>query len=166
MPRDLGPTASAGVAQTNAAAANSGETANSLYSMAQPAIQNQLNPNAQTRASLTQLPMQAANSAFGAAQQNAAQRVAKTNNSAGYSNLSDKLAMDKGKADSTAALEGQQAIQGLQNEGVKNASNLYGINQETMAKLYGIGPEWINSQANLNKSKQFSVKTPLGGFTT
>jgi hypothetical protein len=123
-------------AGAKAAAQNSGTQAGAAFGMDMPAIQNQLNPNAATRSALTQVPIDAANSAFGAAQANDTNRVARTRNSAGYGATEDRLAMDKAKADSAAALQGQNAIQNLQNEGVKNAGQLFGVADSTIAPLY------------------------------
>ena len=125
----------------DAAAKGAAATGSSVFGMLQPGIQNQLNPSATTVNALTQLPTEAANANFATAQQNATDRMARTNNSAGYAGMADKLAMDKAKAGSAAALQGQNAVLGLQNTGVKNASDVYGIAQKTMADLYGAGTD-------------------------
>ena len=126
---------------TNAAAGGQGANAGQIFGTDWAAIQNQMNPSAKTTEAFTQLPMDAANSAFAGAQQSAQQRMAKTNNSAGYGALADKLARGKATADSTAALQGTEALQNLQNEGIKNAGNLFGTSEDTMAKLYGISAD-------------------------
>ncbi len=126
---------------TNAVAAGQAGDAGQVFGTDWNAVQQQLNPSDATKAALTQTPMNAANAAFAAAQQNATNRVAKTNNSAGYGSQMDDLALKKAQADSAAALSGQNAILNLQNEGVKNAGGLFGTSEDTMAKLYGTSAE-------------------------
>ena len=100
-----------------------------------------MNPTDAVKSALTQIPMNAANAAVDAARDVAGRRVARTNNSAGYGSQMDDLALKKAQADSGAALSGQEAILNLQNEGVKNAGNLFGTSEDTMAKLYGTSAE-------------------------
>jgi hypothetical protein len=147
MARGQAQAADAQLGLTNQVAGQQGAQAQGILGVDMPAVMNQINPSATTRSAMTQLPTQGANAAFNARQQSNAQRVAKTNNSAGYGALSDKLAMDKGQADSTAALQGQTAITNLQNEGVKNAGNLFGVSTDTMAKMYGLGPSTLQARA-------------------
>lgn len=134
----MAPRGSSGqLATDNAAGTTAANNGQQVFGTDWSAIQGQLKPSTQTTQALTQLPMQAANSALAGVQQSAAQRVAKTNNSAGYTALADKLGRDKATADSNAALQGQEAIQNLKNEGIKNSNQLFGVNEDTMAKLYG-----------------------------
>ena len=106
--------------------------------------------------------MDAANSAFGVAQSNATNRLAKTNNSAGYGATQDRLAADKAKADSTAALQGQEAITNLQNEGVKNAGQLFGVADSTIAPLYNAAA--ANTNASWDWTKAFDPSQIAQGF--
>jgi hypothetical protein len=146
----------------NQVGANQNTMAQSMFSMAAPAIGNQINPNAATRNALTQLPTLAANAPFNAATQQATNRMARTNNSAGFGSTLDKLAMDKGKADSTAALQGQQAVQNLQNEGIKNASGFFGAADDTMAKIYANAPGILDARAKMGSpfSGSFGYNPP------
>ncbi len=147
MARGQAQAADAQLGLSNTVAGQQGGLASGVFGADWPAVQNQINPNGATRNALTQLPTQGANAAFNARQQAASQRVAKTNNSAGYGELSDKLAMDKGQADATAALQGQKAVTDLQGEGIKNAGNLFGVSTDAMAKMYGLGPGTLQARA-------------------
>lgn len=147
MARGQAQAADSALKTNNAAATTAANQGSQVLGMDMPAIQGQINPTPQTTAALTQLPVTAANSAFEAAKTNATNRMARTNNSAGYGDTIDKLAMDKAKAGSTAVLQGQNAIQNLKNEGIKNTGQLFGISQDTMAKLYGTQPGLISGRA-------------------
>lgn len=148
MARGQAQAADQAIATNNTQASAAGNQASQAFGMDMPAIQQQLNPTPQTTAALTQLPVTAANSAFEAAKTNATNRMARTNNSAGYGDTIDKLAMDKAKAGSNAVLQGQEAVQNLKNEGVKNLGGLFGISQDTMAKLYGTQPGLLQARAD------------------
>jgi hypothetical protein len=147
MARGQAAAADTAVGNVNAVAGQAGQTGAKIFGMDMPAIQQQINPSAATRAAFTQLPQRAAGSAFDAAKQSATSRMARTNNSAGFSELTDKLARDAAVAQSDAALKGTEAISNLQNEGIKNAGNLFGVSQDTMAKLYGTVPGLLEGRA-------------------
>lgn len=135
-----------------ASAANSGNQANQVFGTDWAAIQQQMNPSTKTTEALTQLPIDAANSALAGAQQSAQQRVARTNNSAGYTALADKFGRDKAQADSMAALQGQKSIQDLQNEGIKNAGNLFGVADKTQGDLYNAGSNAVGASYDWTKA--------------
>lgn len=139
--------ANAAIGNADVTATRAGNTAGQVFGVDWPAIQNQINPDSNTRAALTQLPQQAAGSAFDAAKQSATNRMARTRNTAGFSELTDKLARDAAAAQSTAALKGQEAVTNLENEGIKNAGNLFGVSEDTMAKLYGTVPGLLDARA-------------------
>lgn len=147
MARGQAAAANAAIGNADLTAGRSANTANQVFGVDWPAIQNQINPDAATRAALTQLPQQAAGSAFDAAKASATNRMARTRNTAGFSELTDKLARDAAAAQSTAALKGQEAVTNLQNEGIKNAGNLFGVSEDTMAKLYGTIPGLLQGRA-------------------
>lgn len=145
----MAPRGSSGQIQAdNGVAAGNATEASNVFGTDWGAIQNQINPSTATRQALTQLPMQSANSALAGAQQSAQQRVAKTNNSAGYTALADKFGRDKATADSTAVLQGSEAIQNLQNEGIKNAGNLFGVTSDTAAKMYNTASDLQGKNGN------------------
>ena len=137
-----------------ASAANSGQQANSVFGTDWAAVQNQMNPSAATKGALTQLPMDAANSAFGAAQGNATNRMARTNNSAGYGSQMDDLAQKKAQADAQATLQGQNSIQNLQNEGIKNAGQLFGVADSSQTNLYNAGSNAVGASYDWTKALQ------------
>jgi hypothetical protein len=147
MARGQAEAANAQLATTNDIGNKAGAQSQGVFGAAWPAIQNQLTPSATTQSALTQLPMRAAGAAFNAADQSAQNRMAKTNNSAGFTGGADKLARDKAAAMSTAGLQGQEAVQNLQNEGVKNATGMFGTSQDTMAKMYGMGAPTLQARA-------------------
>lgn len=166
MARGQAQAADRAVGNANLTATRAGDTANQVFGVDWPAIQNQINPDAATRNALTQLPQQAAGSAFDAAKQSATNRMARTRNSAGFSELTDKLARDAAAAQSTAALQGQKAITDLQSQGIKEAGNLFGVSEDTMAKLYGTIPGLLDARAKSPGWTQGfkDVATGIGSF--
>lgn len=147
MQRDQGQKADANLATTNAAATTAGNTANQVFGVEMPAINNQINPDPATRSAFTQEPINAVNSAYDTAASSATNRLAKTRNSAGFSGSMDRLARDRASSVSDATMKGTQAVAGLQQQGIQNASNLYGVNNDTMRSLYGLGPSTLNARA-------------------
>jgi hypothetical protein len=147
MAREQTQAANAAIGNADLTATRAGNQGNQVFGTDWSAIQGQINPSSATVNALTQLPQQAAGSAFDAAKTSATNRMARTRNTAGFSELTDKLARDSAAAQSTAALKGQEAVQNLENTGIENAGKLFGVSSDTMAKIYGTVPGLLDARA-------------------
>jgi hypothetical protein len=122
--------------------------------MVSPAVGEQLQHpgfDSRTENAIMGEGMGTATAAFDAADQNASNRVARTRNPAGYAELAGRLARDKATATSDAARKGRITVasnrQDQQQQGIENATNLYGIDSETMRALYDLGPSTLGARA-------------------
>lgn len=110
---------------------------------------------------VTQHSMEGINSAYDAASQNATNRVAQTNNSAGYGELQDKLAMDRGQQ--VASTAANNTIQ-EQQAGLAGLSGLYGMDANTLRAQLGLGPSYLGIAQNAASGQKNQVQ--LGPFGT
>lgn len=120
------------------------------------------------QSAITNNSMGALSSAFGALAQSAANRVAQTNNSAGYSNLLDDLARQQGQQTASLAQQNQLAFanQSKQDQltALQGLSGLYGVNSSLLGKTAGIPGQLLNTQASIANAPGFgtSFATSLG----
>ncbi|HZP33931.1 MAG TPA: hypothetical protein VFB23_11285 [Candidatus Acidoferrales bacterium] len=116
----------------------------------------------------------ALSSAFGALAQSAANRLARTRNSAGYGDLVDELARQQGRQTASVAQQNQFgfANQARQDQltALQGLAGLYGVNTSLLGRTLGIPGQLLGTQANLANAPGFgtaftqSLGRTLGGF--
>jgi predicted alpha/beta hydrolase len=153
----------------NQALSNQGQ---SLSNTAAGGYQNLLSNPGFTPAqqsAITNQSMGALSSAFGALAQSAANRVARTNNSAGYSALLDDLARQQGQQTASLAQQNQFgfANQAKQDQftALRGLSGLYGVNSSLLGRTLGIPSQLLNTRTQLANAPGFgtSFAQALGG---
>jgi hypothetical protein len=108
-------------------------------------------------------------SAFDSLQQSAQNRVARTGNSAGFSELTDDLARQKGIAEAGQAQQNQLAFTNTafqrQMAALQGLSGLFGVDSNLLGRTLGIPAELLNTRANASRSSGFfsSLGSTLGG---
>lgn len=108
-------------------------------------------------------------SAFDSLQQSAANRAARTRNSAGFADLEDDLARQKGIAEGNQAQQNQLAFANTafqrQLAALQGLSGLYGVDSNLLARGLGIPAELLNVRANSSRPSGFfsSLGSTLGG---
>ena len=159
------------LAQTNALNQQLLGQQQSLGNQIIPQYQNVLNNpgySAADKAAITGQSQGALASAFDALQQSAMNRMARTRNSAGFGELTDELAREKGREEAGVAQQNQinfsntafqrqlAALQGL--------SGLYGIDTNLLGRTLGIPAELLNTRANASRPSGFftSLGSSLG----
>lgn len=137
-----GPSKQAGLQNTVAGQNNT--NAQQLFGTEEPAVASMINnpgPNATQQAAIIGQDVQAANAPFASAADQATRTAGRTRNAAGLDVSLDSMARGKAAADANATQDAQLAI--LQNqqqqrqEGIQDASQLFGTSEGTMANLYG-----------------------------
>src|SRR5271154_4825977 len=95
-------------------------------------------------------------SAFDSLQQSAANRVARTGNSAGFSELTDDLARQKGIAEGNQAQQNQLAFSNTafqqQMAALQGLSGLYGVDSNLLGRTLGIPAQLLNVDANASRN--------------
>jgi hypothetical protein len=108
-------------------------------------------------------------SAFDSLQQAAANRAARTRNSAGFADLADDLARQKGIAEGNQAQQNQLAFTNTafqrQLSALQGLSGLFGVDSNLLARGLGIPAELLNVRANALRPSGFfsSLGSTLGG---
>jgi hypothetical protein len=111
----------------------------------------------------------ALSSAFGALAQSAANRTARTRNSAGYGDLLDELAREQGRQTASLAQQNQFgfANQAKQDQltALQGLSGLYGVNTSLLGRTLGIPSQLLNTRTNLANAPGFgsTFAQALGG---
>jgi hypothetical protein len=104
-------------------------------------------------------------SAFDSLQQSAANRVAATNNSAGFSELTDELARQKAIAEGNQAQQNQLAFANtaFQNQmsALQGLSGLYGVDSNLLGRTLGIPTQLLGVRASVSRPSGFF--SALGG---
>ena len=116
----------------------------------------------------------ALSSAFGALAQSAANRMARTRNSAGYGDLLDELAREQGRQTASVAQQNQFgfANQAKQDQlaALQGLSGLYGVNTSLLGRTLGIPSQLLGTRTNLASTPGFgtaftqSLGRTLGSF--
>jgi hypothetical protein len=112
----------------------------------------------------------ALSSAFGALAQSAANRMARTRNSAGYGDMLDELAREQGRQTASVAQQNQFgfANQAKQDQltALQGLSGLYGVNSSLLGRTLGIPGQLLGTQANLANAPGFgsTFAQALGGM--
>ena len=137
-----------------------------------PQFQNILNNpglSPADKAALTSQSQGAVASAFDSLQQSAANRAARTRNSAGFADLADDLARQKGIAEGNQAQQNQLAFTNTafqrQLTALQGLSGLFGVDSNLLARGLGIPAELLNVRANASRPSGFfsSLGSTVGG---
>ncbi len=122
-----------------------------------------------TKAAITGQSQGALASAFDSLQQSAMNRMARTGNSAGYADLTDELAREKGRQEASTAQQNQvnfanTAMQ-QQMSALQGLSGLYGVDTNLLGRTLGIPSQLLNVRANASRPSGFfsSLGSSLGG---
>jgi len=98
-------------------------------------------------------------SAFDSLQQSATNRAARTNNSAGFGDLTDELARQKGIAAGNQAQQNQLAFSYTafqrQMAALQGLSGLYGVDSNLLGRTLGIPSQLLSVRANASKPSGF-----------
>jgi len=122
-----------------------------------------------TKAAITGQSQGALASAFDSLQQSAMNRMARTGNSAGFADLTDELAREKGRQEASTAQQNQvnfanTAMQ-QQMAALQGLSGLYGVDSNLLGRALGIPAQLLNVRANASRPSGFftSMGSSLGG---
>jgi hypothetical protein len=122
-------------------------------------IANNPNLSPADQAAVTSQSQGSIASAFDSLQQSAANRVARTNNSAGFSELTDDLARQKGIAEGNQAQQNQLAFSNTafqrQMAALQGLSGLYGVDSNLLGRTLGISSQLLSVRANASKPSGF-----------
>jgi hypothetical protein len=147
---------------------NQQQLGNSLAPQFQ-SIANNPGLSAADKAAVTSQSQGALGSAFDALQQSAANRAARTRNSAGFADLTDNLARQKGIAEGNQAQQNQLAFSNTafqrQMAALQGLSGLFGVDTNLLGRTLGIPSELLNARANASRPSGFfsSLGSSLGG---
>lgn len=125
--------------------------------------------SAADKAAVTGQSQGALASAFDSLQQSAANRAARTRNSAGFADLTDDLARQKGIAEGNQAQQNQLAFTNTafqrQMAALQGLSGLFGVDTNLLGRTLGIPAELLNVRANASRPSGFftSLGSSLGG---
>jgi hypothetical protein len=125
--------------------------------------------SAADKAAVTSQSQGALSSAFDSLQQAAANRAARTRNSAGFADLEDDLARQKGIAEGNQAQQNQLAFTNTafqrQFAALQGLSGLFGVDSNLLARGLGIPAELLNVRANSSRPSGFfsSLGSTVGG---
>jgi hypothetical protein len=123
-----------------------------------------------TKAAITNQGTSAINNSFGAAQTGGQERVAATRNAAGSGAEQEALAKDRGQAMGANASGNQIAFGQQAKTDQMNALNAlgkqYSVDQDTMAKLYGLGPGTLSARAQGQNVVAGIAESALGAAGT
>lgn len=142
---------------------------NALGNSVIPAYQNMLaNPGytQAQQAAITGATQGSLASAFNALSQRAANQVARTNNSAGFSDTLDQLARSQAQQQSTASDQNQIAFannaQQQQARALQGLSGLYGVDANMLARTLGIPADLLNVRARVTPANADSLHLGFG----
>ena len=112
--------------------------------------------SAADKAAITGQSQGALASAFDSLQQSAANRAARTGNSAGFNELTDELARQKGIAEGNQAQQNQVNFSNTafqrQMAALQGLSGLYGVDTNLLGRTLGIPAELLNVRANASRN--------------
>jgi hypothetical protein len=142
-----------------------------LGSQAAAGYQNLLaNPGFSTaeKSAITNLSQSALSSAFNALAQNAANRVARTRNSAGYGELIDSLARTQGQDQANLAQQNQIAFGNAARSGTLAAlsglSGLYGTDTSLLGRALGIPAQLLDASVRNAQNNNSFLSSFGSGF--
>lgn len=112
------------------------------------------------KSAITNLSQSALSSAFNALAQNAANRAARTRNSAGYGELIDDLARRQGQQQANLAQQNQITFANAAHSDILSAlsglSGLYGTDTSLLGRAIGIPAQLLDARARASSGKAFS----------
>jgi len=139
------------LAQQNQLISQSNQQGGQDRSLLMPTIQNLLNSTGYTpqqQSDITQQSMGAANTAFDALRERAANRTAATNNTAGYGDLTAQLGREQAQTDASQAQQNQVtfANQQLKEQmaGLNALGQTYGVDTNLLGKAMGVPSELLS----------------------
>lgn len=140
-----------------------------LENLIAPAYQNILaNPGytQAQQAAITGATQGALASSFDALAQNAANRMARTRNSAGYADSLDRLARDRAQLQASSAQQGQIAFanRAQQNQltSLQGLSGLYGVDSSLLGRTLGIPAELLGVRQRADGTSSTSARIGFG----
>jgi hypothetical protein len=118
------------------------------------------------KSAITNQSMGALASAFAALASSAANRTARTRNSAGYGDLLDALAQEQGRQTASLAQQNQIAFAGRARQdqlaGLQGLSGLYGVDSSLLGRALGIPASLLSVRANASRSGTSGLDYLLG----
>lgn len=133
-----------------------------------PTITSLLNSQGYTpqqQSAITQQSLGAANTAFDALRQRAANHVAATNNTAGYADLTAQLGRQQAQTDASQAQQNQIAFANQQLKeqlaGLNALGQTYGIDTNLLGRAMGVPSELLNVR---QRASNGSSTSGLGGL--
>jgi hypothetical protein len=155
------------LAQQNQLISQSDQQGQQDRSLMMPTIQSLLTSTGYTpqqQSAITQQSMGAANTAFDALRQRAANRAAATNNSAGFGDLTAQLGREQAQTDASQAQQNQIAFanQALNEHlaGLSALGQTYGIDTNLLGRAMGVPSELLN----VRQRASGSTSSGLGGL--
>jgi len=143
-----------------------------LGSQAAAGYQNMLANPGYTQAeqsAITNTSQSALPSSFDALAQNAANRAAQTNNSAGYGALLDSLSQTQGQDQATLAQQNQiafaNAAQSNTLAALSGLSGLFGTDSSLLGKAIGVPAQLLDASARNAASSGFNIGFGPGGLS-
>jgi hypothetical protein len=121
------------------------------------------------QSAIANLSQSALSSSFDALAQNAANRSARTRNSAGYGELIDSLARTQGQDQANLAQQNQIAFANASRSDTLSAlsglSGLYGTNAGLLGRALGVPAQLLDARARNAQSSGFSLGFGPGGLS-
>ena len=121
------------------------------------------------QSAISNLSQSALSSSFNALAQNAANRTARTRNSAGYGELIDSLARTQGQDQANLAQQNQLAFANASRSDTRAAlaglSGLYGTDTGLLGRALGIPAQLLDARARNAASSGFSLGLGPGGLS-
>jgi hypothetical protein len=121
------------------------------------------------KSSITNLSQGALASSFNALAQNAANRAARTRNSAGYGEFIDSLARTQGQDQANLAQQNQIAFANAARSGTLSAlsglSGLYGTDANLLGRALGVPAQLLDASARNAANSNFSLGFGPGGLS-
>ncbi len=160
------------LSQQNAMNQQLSASAQALGSQAAAGYQNMLANPGYTQAeqsAIANTSQSALSSSFDALAQNAANRAAQTNNSAGYGSLLDSLAKSQGQNSANLAQQNQiafaNAAQSSTLAALTGLSGLFGTDSSLLGKAIGVPSQLLDASARNAASSGFSIGLGPGGLS-
>lgn len=121
------------------------------------------------QSAITNATQSALSSSFDALAQNAANRAARTRNSAGYGELIDSLARNQGQDQASLAQQNQIAFANAARSGTLSAlsglSGLYGTDANLLGRAIGVPAQLLDASARNAQSSGFNIGFGPGGLS-
>lgn len=120
----------------------------------------------QQQSAITQQSLGAANTAFDALRQRAANRMAATNNSAGFGDLTAQLGRQQAQTDANVAQQNQVAFANRQLQehlaGLSALGQTYGIDTNLLGKAMGVPADLLGVRQRASSSSDSGLGSVLG----